>query len=204
MTGIGRLSLRLRKDSRGATIVEMAFVTPLLVLVLLGLMDLGYHSYLASVLEGTVQKAARRATIGNQSEAQIDQYVRSQLTQFSRNATITINKTNYYQFSGIGKSEKLTLDANSNGSWDSGDCYEDLNNDGTWQAVAGRSGLGGSDDIVYYKVTVDFPRLLPMTKIMGWSNMSQASATTIMRNQPYGAQVIPRVRGGASQGGNCP
>jgi Flp pilus assembly protein TadG len=204
MTGRGRLLRRLRRDERGATMVEMAFVTPVLVMVLLALTDLGYNSYLGSVVEGTVQKAARRATIGNQTEAQIDQYVRDQLTQFSKNATVTIAKTNYYQFSGIGKSEKLTLDANSNGSWETGDCYEDLNNSGTWEAVAGRSGLGGSDDIVYYKVTVDFPRLLPLTKIMGWSNMSQISATTIMRNQPYGAQSVPTVRGGASQGGNCP
>jgi hypothetical protein len=142
--------------------------------------------------------------VGGQTPAQIDDYVRAQLTQFSKNATITINKTNYYEFSGIGKPEKLTLDANSNSAWDTGDCYQDLNNNGTWESVAGRTGLGGSDDVVYYKVTVDFPRLLPLTKIMGWSNMSQVSATTVMRNQPYGAQIVPTVRGGATQGGNCP
>ena len=198
------LPRRLRRDERGATIVEMAIVTPVMIMLLFGLLDLGYHAYLSAVVEGTVLKAARRATIGNQTEAQIDEYVRTQLTQFSKGATITIGKTNYYQFSGIGKSEKLTLDADSNGSWDAGDCYEDLNNSGTWESVAGRSGLGGSDDIVYYKVTVDFPRILPMTKIMGWSDMSKISAATIMRNQPYGAQAVPRIRGGTSQGGNCP
>jgi Flp pilus assembly protein TadG len=204
MIGLTTLARRLRRDQRGATMVEMAFVTPLLMMVLLGLTDFGYHSYLASVVEGTVQKAARRATVGGQTPAQIDDYVRAQLTQFSKNATVTITKTNYYEFSGIGKPEKLTLDANSNSAWDTGDCYQDLNNNGTWESVAGRTGLGGSDDVVYYKVAVDFPRLLPLTKIMGWSNMSQVTATTVMRNQPYGAQIVPTVRGGATQGGNCP
>ncbi len=204
MIGLFKLSRRLRRDDHGATLVEMAFVTPLLMMVLLGLTDFGYHSYLGAVVEGTVQKAARRATVGNQTAAQIDDYVRSQLTQFSKNATVTITKTNYYQFSGIGKSEKLTLDANSNGTWESGDCYQDLNSNGTWEAVAGRDGLGGSDDIVYYKVTVDFPRLLPLGNIMGWSSFSKVAATTVMRNQPYGAQIVPTVRGGVTQGGNCP
>jgi Flp pilus assembly protein TadG len=203
MTGILTLPRRLRADDRGATIVELAFVTPALILVLLGLTDLGYNSYLGSVVQGTVQKAARRATVGNQTSAQIDEFVRNQLTHFSKNATVAITKTSYYQFSGVGKSEKLTKDLNGNGSWDSGDCYEDAANFGVWDAIAGSDGLGGSDDIVYYKVTVDFPRLMPLGTFMGWSATERVSATTIMRNQPYGSQIVPSIRGGTSMSGNC-
>lgn len=174
--------------------VEFAMIATPLFIVLLGLTDFGYRSYVDAVVEGTVHKAARLATVGDKTPNQIDDFVRSQLTTFSTNATVTITKTNYYQFSGINKPEKLTTDVNGNGQWDTGDCYQDLNNDGKWNTVAGRDGLGGSDDIVYYTVTFTYPRVVPMVSLMGWSANQTLTATTLMRNQPYASQAIPTVK----------
>lgn len=186
--------LRLLKNKKGATMVEFAFVAPVFFTILLGLTDFGYRMYMKSIVEGTVYQAARLATVGDKTPTQIDDFVKKQLTLFSTNGTVTITKTNYYEFSDIGKPEKLTTDLNSNGSWDTGDCYEDLNNDSKWNAVSGRSGLGGSDDIVYYKVDFSYPRIVPMGGFLGWSSTETASTMTIMRNQPYAAQQIPMVK----------
>ena len=184
----------LARSNEGATMVEFAFVAPILFTILLGLTDFGYQMYVNSVVEGTVHQAARLATVGNKTPDQIDDFVKKQLATFSTNGTVTIKKSNYYQFSGIGKPEKLTSDVNGNGSWNTGDCYEDLNNDGKWNSVAGRDGLGGSDDIVYYQVEFSYPRVVPMSGFLGWSNTVTTKATTVMRNQPYASQQIPVVQ----------
>ena len=189
-----RSSLRcFPRDSGGSTMVEFAFVVTPLFMILLGLTDFGYRMYVDSVVEGTVHRAARLATVGDKTSDQVDDFVRTQLAEFSTNGTVTITKTNYYQYAGINKPEKLTTDANGDGIWETGDCYQDLNGDGKWNAVAGRDGLGGSDDIVYYTVQFSYPRVVPLGSMFGWSNTQTATAVTIMRNQPYASQTIPSV-----------
>lgn len=198
------VSLRaLLANNSGATMVEFAFIATPLMIILLALTDFGYRSYAGAIVEGTLQQAARLATVGDKTGAQIDDYVRTKLTAFNSGATITINKSNYYRFSNVGKSETITND-NGNGVWDSGECYEDIANFGTWDSVAGRNGLGGSDDIVWYTVTFTFNRLVPLGGFLGWSDTETISANTVMRNQPYASQLVPTIRGGTSQNGYCP
>jgi Flp pilus assembly pilin Flp len=198
------LLARLRRDSRGATILEFAFVAGPLVLMLLATFDLGYRIYMASVVQGTVQAGARLATIGNKTTEQIDAYVRTQLQAFS-NTTVTITKKSYSDFNGVKQMEKITSDTapigtynkgyiNSSGTIVNGDCYSDVNNN--WKRDdMGIVGLGNADDIVYYEVSVSFPRIVPMW-ILGWADRESVSANTVLRNQPYAARAaaIPPVR----------
>jgi hypothetical protein len=150
------------------------------------------------VVEGTVHRAARLATIGNKTPTQIDDFVKSQLAAFSRNGTVTIDKKSYYQFSNVDKAEPLCTspgaDLNNNGIVDSGDCYRDINNNGGYDDDSSKGGIGGSDDIVFYKVTLTYPRLVPLGGFFGWANTQTISAKTLMRNQPYGSQVTPPER----------
>jgi Flp pilus assembly protein TadG len=191
MRHLRALGHRLRRDQRGVNMVELGFVVAPLVLVLLVIIDFGYRVYLQVVLEGTINKAARQATIGDISSTALDDYVRKQLVAFSKNATIDIEKKSYGDFSRVNKAEKLTDDKNANGKYDVGDCFEDANTNGRYDTDAGKQGLGGSDDIIYYKVTVDFPRLVPLGKFLGFSPREQVSANTILRNQPFGSQPAP-------------
>lgn len=182
---------RLGRDERGLNVVEFGFVALPLFIILLALTDFGYRIYLEGVVEGTLNKAARRATIGGVSATSIDDYVKTQLDAFSKNAEITINKRSYYDFAHVGKPEKITQDTVPLGSYNAGDCFEDANHNGTWDADSGSGGLGGSDDIVYYQVTVSFPRLVPLGGFLGFSPMETVTANTVLRNQPYGAQMSP-------------
>lgn len=184
---------RLGRDTRGATIVELAFVMLPLTVTILTILDFGYRMYLESVIEGTVHRAARLATVGNQTSDQIDAYVRSQLTAFSSNVTVTISKKSYYNFSYVGKPEKITSDTAPLGVYNTGDCYEDANNNGVYDDGS-TPGVGGSDDIVYYKVTATFPRIVPLTNFLGFSSTETVSANTVLRNQPYASQTAPTIR----------
>jgi hypothetical protein len=190
----------LRRAERGATMVEFAFVVTPLFMILLGLTDFGYRAYVASMVEGTVHRAARMATVGNKTPSQIDDFVRSQLDTFSSNGTVTIAKKSYYQFSNVDKEEPLcagsdpNIDKNGNGAVDPGDCYQDINNNGGWDDDSSKIGIGGSDDIVFYSVSLQYPRVVPLGNLFGWADSQTISANTLMRNQPYGSQVTPPER----------
>lgn len=189
-------STRLRNDRRGATIVEFGLIILPLTVVLLTLFDFSYRAYLGSVVEGTLQSAARRATIGNQTSEQIDSYIRSQLVAFQDGVSVTIDKKSYSQFSGVGKEEKY-IDSNDNKKYDRGiDCYYDDNGNGRWDtaATAGKTGLGGSDDLVYYTITADFPRIVSLHDFLGWSDDERVQSNMVLRNQPFGSQAFPECK----------
>ena len=59
----------LTSDSEAATIVEFAFVAPVLILLVMGTLDIGHSIYTRSVLEGEIQKAARASTMELRSNA---------------------------------------------------------------------------------------------------------------------------------------
>ena len=196
MRRLRALARRLRTDRGGATIVEFGIVIIPLTIVLLALFDFSYRAYLGAVVEGALHSAARKATIGNQTSDQIDAYIKSQLVSFQKSVVVTIDKKSYSQFSGVGKDEKY-IDSNANGKYDLGvDCYYDDNENGKWDAAAtsGQAGLGGSDDLVLYTVTADFPRIVPLTKFLGWSAAEQVKANMVLRNQPFGSQSFPECK----------
>lgn len=204
-TTLSKFSARLVKDIRGATILEFAFVTPVLLLFLIGGAELGYKAYMRSITNGVLERAARMATAGNLSDTDIDAFIRDQLTVIASGNDVAnavrITKRNYFNFSDVGAGEKITADTAPLGTYNSTDCYEDRNNNGAFDATSGgATGVGGADDIVFYEVEVTVPRLLPFEGIMSMmnpnasfsnnnSNTNIVNARTIVRNQPFASQV---------------
>ena len=80
-----------------------------------------------------------------------------------------------------------------NGKYDAGECFEDVNGNGQWDADLGKAGQGAAQDAVLYKMEVTYPRLLPLAPLLGWTANQKVSASTVLRNQPYGDQQIPSV-----------
>ena len=144
---IGRVSTllaRLRRDARGVTLLEFGLISPALILTIMAIGDLGYQSYLHAVARGVLEKAARAASVGTLTGAQFDAYIAQQMaTITARNASPPkIVKKSYYNFSRVGKPEKITSDTAPLGTYNSGDCYEDANGNGSFDASAGGTGLG--------------------------------------------------------------
>lgn len=190
-----RLRSDLRGDARGATIVEFAMILPVLCVLLLGLFDLGYRSYAASVLQGALHEAARMATVGNVSMTQIDARVRSRLASFAGSqSTVTTATESTYDFSSVRQAEKLLIDTAPLGSYNQGDCWEEVTGNTTRDNNRGRTGQGGADDIVRYEVTLSFPRIVPLGQLLGWSDTVTISANTVLRNQPYAGRAITSSR----------
>lgn len=191
---------KLRSDKRGVTIVEFALIFPIMATILMGAFDLGYQIFFRSVLADTLEKAARQGSIGNMTSAQLDQYITQQITSYipassrGQQGTVTVTKQSYSNFSRIGAPEKLLTDTTPLGQYNLGDCFEDTNGNGIYDSDgAGKTGTGGADDVVYYTVTVRFPHFFPVLGVLGWEGDQVTTAKTLVRNQPFANQSVPKV-----------
>lgn len=177
----------LGQDQRGTSAVEFALLAPTLLIALLGLMDLGYNMYTASVLEGSIQKAARDSTLQDASAqvAAIDERVRKAVQDIAPHAVMPPpRRTAYTTFSSAGKPEDYT-DSNGNSRCDAGEPFEDANENGRWDRDQGRAGLGGARDVVLYEVTITYPRPFPVAKLIGMGDTFTMTARTVLGNQPW-------------------
>jgi Flp pilus assembly protein TadG len=192
------MSRRLRRlpgDRRAISTVEFALIFPVLALMLMGFFDLGYQAYVRAVLQGAMQQAGRNATLetGASSATAIDNYVKDQVRRVAKNAVFSPAPTrlSYSDFASVGKPEKFVDKTPFNNKYDVGECFEDVNGNGTWDSDLGKSGQGGADDAVLYTVTVQYKRTFPMSKLFGWSTDQVVKASTVLRNQPFGDQALP-------------
>lgn len=195
----------LRRDESGATVVEFAMVAPVLGLVLLGAFDVAHTLYTRAAMQGVVQKTARDSTLESGADATaqtaLDDKVRAQVKALANNATITINRRFYRTFSdaAAARAEDWT-DTNGNGVCDGSEPYQDANRNNSWDRDGGNAGQGGAKDATLYTVTASYPRIFPLYNLVGGSRTTTITASTVLRNQPYGDQGSY----GTSQVRNCP
>ena len=172
--------------------MEFTLVAPLLIVTLMALFDIGHTMYLRSVLYGAMQKAGRDNTLesGPAQMAAIDLRVRNAIAPVLTGGTLTVTRQATQSFTAAGGAEPLT-DGNSNSTRDAGECFDDENGNGSWDSTAGVSGLGGTDDVVTYQAVVVLNHIFPMPGLLGWAPTQTLTASTVLRNQPYGDDSIP-------------
>lgn len=192
--GSGRQTLRASEG--GIAAVEFAMVAPVMLLMLMGFFDLGHQYYATSILQGAMQKAARDSTLesGPGRAAAIDQAVEDALVPVvGDQADFDPERLSYTAFSDVGKPEIFIDKEPKNGSYDIGECFEDVNGNGQWDDDLGKEGQGSAHDAVLYRMTVTYSRLFPVGKLVGAGDQVTISASTVLRNQPYGEQEVPTV-----------
>lgn len=179
--------LSLRRDQSGATIVEFALILPVMCILMLGTLDLGYRSYVTSIVQGSLHEAARMATVGGVPTEDIEAHVRERLRDFSGEATVTTSTRSYADFNGVRTPETLTQDTAPIGQYNNGDCYRDENGNNQFDVDRGRTGVGGSEDVVFFEVTMRYPHIVPMASFLGngWSDDVVITQNTVLRNQPF-------------------
>lgn len=181
----------LRHDERGATIVEFAMIIPVLVGLLLSILEIGYQGYVTAMVQGALSKASRQVTVGNRTAADVVTTIKTEVQTVVPARYVTVSTRRYYNFSNVGKPEKITSDTDPKGVYNPGDCFEDANNNGLYDATPGDTGVGSADDIVYYTVNVVYPNLTPVGALLSWGPTRGVSATTVIRNQPFTSRAEP-------------
>jgi Flp pilus assembly pilin Flp len=213
MTSFSRQMLRkLRRDARGAALMEFALVAPTFILLIMGGLEAGHSLYVRAILQGAVQKAARDSALDSGSalakQAEINTKVRDQIyNAYNVEPVFTRRYYRSFEKAAAAQMETFTDTAASagipgqpNGKCDRGEPYIDANNNSVWDQDGADEGQGGPEDKVVYTATITYPTLFGMAGLIGFSNDQTVSASTIIGNQPYGDQkqyTAPTAR-------NCP
>tara|TARA_R100000406_G_C3077136_1_gene115862 strand:- start:197 stop:793 length:597 start_codon:yes stop_codon:yes gene_type:complete len=186
---LARALNRLRRDTRGSTIVEFAIIAPSFMILLMGVFDLGQAVYLRAVMNGAMQEAARDSTLesGPTAEAAIDGMVETRVQHVLRSAELSFDRKSYYDFTDIERAEAIN-DDNANGECDAGETFEDENGNGSWDSDVGSAGFGGARDITMYTVTATYDKLFPLYGLLGLPQEAQIEMSTVLKNQPYAQQ----------------
>jgi Flp pilus assembly pilin Flp len=181
----------LPADTSGATLVEFALISPVLMLLLLGMFDMGYNYYVQSQLHGAVLRAARDSGIEGAEgrRAAIDDRVIEAVRDIVPHAKIEFGRTAYAKFADVEQPEDYT-DINNNNVCDDGEPYEDANGNGQWDEDRGAAGMGGARDVILYAVTITYRRPFGISRFIGLPEDFSTTATTVLRNQPWAAQNI--------------
>ena len=179
----------LLRNQDGATIVEFGLIAPTLLIMLLGMFEMGYNYYVQSQLQGSIQQAARDSTIEGAYVLQstIDANVTEAVQDIVPGATVSFDRTSYASFQNVRQPEDYT-DVNNDGQCNDNEPFEDANGNGIWDADRGSAGMGGARDAVLYTVNVTYPREFGVHKLIGLPDTVTTSASTVLRNQPYDAQ----------------
>jgi Flp pilus assembly protein TadG len=192
---------RIKRDKRGATLVEFAIVAPVLLTIIMGIMDVAYNQYARGVLEGEVQRAARKLTMESAADiakqTAMDTSVKTQFLKVVSPATVTFKRTWYTNYEIATKRKEDFSDTNGNSTCDNGEAFEDANRNSVWDTDASVDGSGGAKDAVLYTVTATYKRVFPMATLVGAEPNVTLVAATVLRNQPFGDQAAPTT-------GNCP
>jgi Flp pilus assembly protein TadG len=186
----------LRRDRRGAAAVEFALVVPVMMMFMMGIGDLLYGIYANAIVFGAVQKAGRDSTLqmnaSTTATTAIDEKVMVMVKKVAPAATYVSSRKNYTTFSNVDKPEPHTdvvKAGNTAGVRDAGECYSDTNGNGSYDLQGGRVGIGGANDIAQYTITVTYPRVFPVARLLGWGTTGTITVQTVLKNQPYAAQA---------------
>jgi hypothetical protein len=193
MSGLFAILRRLRREQRAVAAVEMALAAPLFLMLLMGLFDYAWQYYARAVLHGAVAQAGRSSSLEAYvaNPQALDDRVAAQVRNVYAGASVDFDRLAFDRYELVGKPEPYT-DAKQgntppNGRYDVGECFEDTNGNGVWDAVSGRQGGGGADDVVRYTVTMKFDRVMPVWRMLNQPQQVTLTASTILRNQPYNA-----------------
>jgi Flp pilus assembly pilin Flp len=184
------LMRRLRDDRSGATLIEFAFVGPILILLVMGIFDMAHTQYTSALLNGAIQKAGRDMTLESAGSriAAVDARVRAQVqTVVPNTATIEFERLSHFDFSDIGEPEEFD-DFDGNGTCNGGEPYIESNGTAGWQDDRGEAGIGGARDAVLYTAIVSYPRLFPVHAFTDMPSTVTLRASTVLRNQPFDEQ----------------
>ncbi len=192
--------VRLKADTAGVSAVEFALIAPVLLMMVMGIFDLGHNMYTTSMLQGAIQQSARNSTIEGAASnpAALDAIVTTAVRAISPNSTLQFGRSAYTNFSDVGQAEDFT-DSDNDEICNNGEPFEDANGNGQWDTDQGIAGQGGARDAVLYTVIVSYPRMFPIARLIpGQTDTFTMQSQTVLRNQPYGLQ-----KGDSIATGNC-
>ena len=205
---VRRIWHRFAASQKGSSITEFAFAAPIVLLAVAGVIDLMMVLLVTSLMEGGLQSASRLGRTGFQPvgmtrEDAVRQEVADATIGLLNMNDITIDTSVYPCFDSIGQPEPY-VDDNSNGAYDAGEQYTDVNGNSQWDPDMAAAGLGGPGSVVLYQVSYDWSALTPLVgNIFGPNGKIPLSVSVAVRNEPFGSPAAPVTGPGGSGTTGC-
>lgn len=182
---------RFHRDASGVTIVEFAIIAPVLMLMIVGIAEIGLMMTGQAILDNAAFAASRTgktgyvATAKNQAQT-VTAAIQKAASDYLDPAKITVTSQAYADYANIGQPEPFT-DVNKNGKRDSGEAYTDVNGNGAYDTDQGKTGYGASAQIVVYTATYSWTLITPFVKrFVGTNGVVPLKALIVVKNEPYG------------------
>lgn len=178
------------RDESGIAALEFAMITPVLLLMLMGIIEFSMIMFTTAVMESATNITSRLGKTGyvaegSTREQQILDSVAHRTAGLLDPEKITIDSKIYSDFSKIGQPEPCLDPTSSPCPGTSGVNFVDINGNGMWDADMGKAGLGEAGDVVVYTVSYPWPIMTPFIgSIIG--NPFTLTVRTVVRNEPYG------------------
>ncbi|MCT8268503.1 pilus assembly protein [Afifella sp. JA880] len=185
---------RWRSDEDGATAVEFALISPLLIFMMMGVVELGLYLSAESVLEHASYTATRLGRTGytdKDNKLTREQTIRAALegdaSVLIDPAKVKISSRSFTDFDEMTAGPEPFIDANGNGVRDDGENYTDLNGNGKYDDNSGTAGYGGKNTVVVYTITYPWKFITPMIgSILGGSdNTLDITVHAVVKNEPF-------------------
>ena len=182
---------RLRRNRKGSAVTEFAIAAPVVIMAIVGIIEFSMILFVSSLLEGGLREASRFGLTGFQPngltrEERILKIVEDHTHGLVDGTAVNLSTLVYPSFDSIGQPEPFT-DENSNGTFDDGEPYMDVNGNNQWDPDMGAAGLGGPEDIVLYTIEYDWPLMTGMLNgFVGNDGKIELRASVVVRNEPYG------------------
>jgi len=185
--------LKLVRDRKGVTVIEFAFVAPVMVLLLTALLEFGYVLFARSTLESSVLAASRSARVAdcpkeNAKALEEELQRRMDVVASADGQKAQLQVESYgSKFGDVGNPEPFD-DADGNGIRDPGESYTDVNGNGSWDNDMGRTGNYGSfGEVVRFRATYNVRSLVPSVaeRFTDGKGYYEIASTTVSRNEPF-------------------
>lgn len=172
----------------GQAIVEFALIVPIFLGMLLSILEFSGIMFVQTLLEGGAREASRYGLTGQQPEGisredMILQIVTENSFDIIDTDDLEMETLVYDSFGAVGQPEPFT-DENGNEAYDEGEPFTDSNGNGGWDDDMGAAGLGGPGDVVVYRMSYDWPIMIPLF-VPFFGDHITLQANIAVRNEPF-------------------
>jgi TadE-like protein len=176
------------EGERGQAMVEFAFLAPVFLGMLAAIMEFSEIMFVQAMLEGSAREASRYGLTGfTQGGVSREDQILAIIEQHTHGIVdmdeLEVETLVYEDFADIGQPEPFT-DENENGVWDNDEPFTDINGNGTWDEDMGAAGLGGPDAVVVYRMSYDWPIMIPLFRPF-FGDSIPIRANIAVRNEPF-------------------
>lgn len=173
----------------GTTALEFAFIAPVFLLIISGVIEFSMIMLTTSTMESATNSTSRLGKTGytpgatTRAQAIIDSVNNRTASLLDRNK-INITSKVYSDFTKVGKPEPCINPVNPPCTGVAGVNYVDTNGNGSWDQDMGAVGLGNAGDVVVYTVTYPWPIMSPLMRpILG--STYNITVRSVVRNEPF-------------------